>query len=97
MASRIWNGRGYDVVPRSQWRNDQLPHIYACAASIADLQRLCVECGWEAPSYNEVKKYWSEGAWGIHMDGVLRQRGLWIQWDRMKKPEWQSPKGVKHG
>ncbi|HEY0820825.1 MAG TPA: hypothetical protein VGD46_18700 [Rhizobacter sp.] len=35
---------------------------------------------------SELKHYFAEGAWGIHMQGVARERGLWLQFRRDQPP-----------
>jgi hypothetical protein len=71
---KLWNGRPYGVLPASQW-NDA--HVCIAAYSVADAQRVCIEAGMSAPSASEIKEYFSP-CWGNDMDGVVRERGLWV-------------------
>lgn len=80
---KIWNGRGYHA------RGD---HIYIAAYSRADAARLYCEGeakvrGITRPDFidkrslgqanREIKEYFADGCWGIHMDGITPERGLW--------------------
>jgi hypothetical protein len=91
---KIWNGNAQTMVPlkdakRHGLRHNSYVHAYACAASRADLCRMLMEwsgsTGRGLDSY--IRDYWSAGAWGNSMTGVVPERGLWVQYDRSSKPE----------
>lgn len=90
-ALKVWNGRGYCVRKYGDPIWDQVPpngtaRIYAAAYSRADLRRLIGEYCGTMPSDNELKTYWSE-AWGVSMEGVTAERGLWFKYGHgPKKP-----------
>ena len=87
---KIWNGRGACI------NRQKLPpelnvgrgsvHVYICAYSKADAARLINQFnGYEgdrAQNYNsELTNYFSAGCWGIYMEGVKQERGLWLSTD----------------
>lgn len=79
---RIWNGRGYDCINHKDPRWKDIPynkscHAYICAYSIADACRVIGEYTGTPGRPSELKNYFSE-AWGISMDGITPERGLWI-------------------
>ena len=90
---KIWNGRGYCCYKPNDPKWSALngkhnAHAYVAAYSRADARRVIHEyCGFMPPD-SEIRDYWSEGAWGKSMEGVIPERGLWIQFDRHNsKPE----------
>lgn len=84
---KCWNGRAYGVLPYSQWkRGNDTAHVYVCAHSVADIQRLCLELGLEAPTRGEVANYWSPH-WGNSMAGIPPERGIWVQYGRSEPPK----------
>jgi hypothetical protein len=84
---KIWNGRGV-ILNKSKLPPHVLfgrgdTHLYICAYSKADAARLINQFnGYEgdnARNYNsELTVYFSAGCWGIVMDGIERERGLWV-------------------
>ena len=81
---KLWNGRGCSVRKHDDPIWKQVPsngsvRIYAAAYSRADLRRLIAEYCGMTPSDNELKTYWSE-CWGIDMEGVVPERGLWFKY-----------------
>lgn len=81
---KLWNGRSLLLRTQEDSRWDalgtnQAPHVYICAYSRADARRLIEEyCGRDIGDF-EIKNYFSEGCWGNSMDGVVPERGLWLQ------------------
>ena len=89
---KIWNGGGLCCFkggdPRwSALTHNQQPHAYVAARSRADARRVIEEYCGKLPADAYLRDYWSEGAWGIWMEGVLPERGLWLQFDPTGKPE----------
>lgn len=84
---KIWNGRAYCCYnpddPRWEGIQQHRGHhtIYAAAYSRADLRRLITEYCGRDPGETEIRKYWNEGVWGKHMEGISPQRGLWLRQD----------------
>ena len=87
---KIWNGGWHfgRPVDRSRdarlWdglRHNQTPTVYVAAYSRADAIRLIAEYlgGTRAGLANAVRRNWTEGRWGLAMDGVTPERGIWIQ------------------
>ena len=70
---KTWNGRDWQCTG----------HVYVCAYSVKDAIVLmdaaslklygCVH----RTSVAEIKNYWSKGCWGIAMDGIAQERGVW--------------------
>lgn len=75
---QLWNGRwfGGDSTSRSVKTEG---YVYAAAYSRADLIRLIVEImGYEPRgSISEIRDYWNHGHWGIAMNGITPERGVW--------------------
>lgn len=80
---KIWNGRDWDC----------RGHLYVGAYSQKDAVAIANEAyrkikGLEdRPDINpislsEVRDYWSPGCWGISMDGVTPERGVW--WSKQR-------------
>lgn len=87
MKLKIWNGRAYGVLPNKDWkRGFDTAHIYACAHSVSDLQRLCLELGLHKVSASEIRTYWSP-CWGNSMDGIKPERGIWVAYGYNDKPK----------
>jgi hypothetical protein len=63
-------------------------HAYVAANSRADAARVITEALGREPRgvLNELKVYWSHGAWGDSMAGIKPERGIWVQQDRHSKP-----------
>lgn len=82
---KIWNGRAYYCHNRNdpKWEGTEpgrgTGNIYAAAYSRADLRRMITEYTGQPISDNEIKSYWSEGCWGLDMDGHEPERGLWLK------------------
>lgn len=82
---KVWNGRGYDCRNRSDPRWDNIGfsrsvHASVCAYSRADAKRVVGEyCGNDL-SETEIKEYWSK-CWGNAMDGIKRERGVWLEFE----------------
>lgn len=53
-------------------------HLYVCAASKADAVRLLSQAGHVRMSLGDFNTYWSHGCWGISMEGVTQERGVWF-------------------
>jgi hypothetical protein len=81
---KIWNGRGLSYRKRGDSKWDNIPsngsaNIYAAAYSRADLRRMLFEYSGVAASNNEIRDYWNEGSWGLPMEGIAVERGLWLK------------------
>lgn len=81
---KIWNGRGYcarkyDDPLWGATPDNASSSLYAAAYSRADLRRLIKEYCGNDPGDNELKTYFTEGAWGRNMEGVTPERGLWLK------------------
>lgn len=85
---KIWNGRAY-AVPyprRPEWPGMSFsPHIFICALSKIDAARICEDYFGFPPSYAEMRDYWSP-CWGNSMEGIIPERGLWIQFEGFEPP-----------
>lgn len=57
---------------------------YVAAYSRADAKRVIeLYCGeGRGPSDERMKKHWTQGHWGLQMEGVTPERGLWIVFSR---------------
>jgi hypothetical protein len=91
---KLWNGNAQTFVPyklarEKGLRHNSYVHMYACAASRADLCRMIAE--WTDAASRSlngyIRDYWSEGAWGDSMTGITPERGLWIAFDYGSKPK----------
>lgn len=81
---KIWNGRGLSYRKRDDpaWDNispNGSAKIFAAAYSRADLRRMLFEYSGVSASNNEIRDYWSEGSWGLAMEGIEVERGLWLK------------------
>ena len=87
---RVWNGRGYDCRKRDDPRWEKLgfgdaPHANICAYSRADARRVVGEYSGDDMSDAEIKEYWAE-CWGNSMNGIKRERGLWLEFNSNEPP-----------
>lgn len=83
----LWNGRG------GSWRGVEC--CYVAARSAADAVRLLKAAGHDGMTHYELTTYFSRGAWGKPMNGIPRERGVWIQRERSAQVERvQLPEGV---
>jgi hypothetical protein len=103
---KIWNGNVQSMVPYEEAKRHGISyngyaHGYGCARSRADLCRMIIE--WSGGSRGldaYIRDYWSEGAWGIAMDGIAPERGLWVQYGYGAQPQrvWPpTPSPVHQG
>lgn len=53
-------------------------HLWVCAKNKAHAVRLLIEAGYKTMTIGEFNMYWSKGAWGITMDGVEQEIGVWF-------------------
>ena len=60
------------------------------AYSREDARRMIEEYCGVKPSVSELRDYWSP-VWGLAMEGIEPERGLWIQWDWKYAPEKVYP------
>ena len=84
----IWNGRGYSCRNHDdpRWKAGEYYHVYVGAYSRADARRVIEKyCGYLPPDA-EIKDYFSKGCWGNTMDGVERERGLWVEFNTGTQP-----------
>lgn len=82
---KFWNGR---------WFKHQ--HLYIAAYSQVDAVALVAEVFPKARfTLHEIQVYFSN-CWGNSMDGIERERGVWVQTDN-NKPERQQVTGDPHG
>lgn len=86
---QIWNGCAIAVMPH-EYRNC---HIYIAAYSRADARRLLSELGLRDPGDYAIKMYWSHGSWGLAMNGVEIERGVWVSKSTFQKPERWTGRG----
>ncbi len=77
---KVWNGRGYCCKKwvDKRWAGAETRHAYVCAYSRADARRVIAEYCGQIPPDSELKEFWSE-CWGNSMEGIKRERGLWIE------------------
>ena len=73
---QIFNGRGHEYVDKSGNRV-QTEHVYICAWSKADAVRVMHEAGFNRFTSAELNSYYSHGCWGLRMDGITPERGVW--------------------
>lgn len=89
---KVWNGRGYILNARKfpeYYKQFRSVSMYICAYSKADASRLINEFnGHQNPTnYNsEITVYFSP-CWGIHMEGIEKERGIWIKGDNFVDPQ----------
>lgn len=91
---KIWNGGGYGVVSCADavahgLRDESAVHVYACAESMAALKRMIVAYtghDLRVGVATQLKTHWNEGAWGIWMEGITPEPGIWLQYGRTSKP-----------
>jgi hypothetical protein len=103
---KIWNGNAQTFVPcdearRRGLRHNIYVHAFGCAPSRAELCRMLTAWSGGGRALDAyIRDYWSEGAWGNSMTGVVPEYGLWVQYDRHDKPEkvWPpAPSSTQQG
>lgn len=83
---KLWNGRGGD------WRG--VAFCYVAARSAADAVRLLQAAGHSRMTRHELKVYFAN-VWGNPMNGIRRERGVWIQREGKSEVERVAlPEGV---
>ena len=90
---KVWNVRSYMAHTSKDKRWDNVRpgdgKLYICAHSVADIVRLLQEyLGAEVSESNvrtEIRVYGSD-CWGVAMEGVVHERGIWISFGRWSKP-----------
>lgn len=91
---KLWNGNAQTMAPYAEVKKRNIPHnghvhVYACAGSRAEVLRMLQawtgDVGLGRDSY--VRDYWNAGAWGNTMDGIVPERGLWVQYGHGSQPE----------
>ncbi len=69
---KIWNGRTLEC----------RGHFYACGYSKNDVLKMLNEYADKNHQRDytmyEANNFWNPNAWGTQMDGIERERGLWI-------------------
>lgn len=70
---------------RWQGKQGQQQHIYVCGKSKADAIRILEELSGTKMTY-EMNIYFSQGAWGDPMDGIIPERGAWVHDDYWNWP-----------
>ncbi len=88
---KIWNGRAYCCYKHGdpEWEgisNNGSATIFAAAYSRADLRRMIEQYSGVDPGDTEIKVYWCEGSWGMRIEGITPERGLWLKTDCTDKP-----------
>jgi len=82
---KVWNGRGYACAKYDdpRWKGNYHAHANVCAYSRADAAKVIEEyLGGKARGLDrEIKNYWSP-VWGNSMNGINKERGLWIEFER---------------
>jgi len=88
---KVWSGRGTQLRtgrdPRwmAYARVNHAPTAYICAYSLADARSLIkLYTGFDVSVY-EISNYWSDH-WGSDMDGIEKERGLWLHFDKKEQP-----------
>jgi hypothetical protein len=106
---KLWNGGGYGAVRSVDaiahgHRDPSGVHVYACAKSRAALVRMIAAYQGlpgperlQAGTQAQVKNHWNEGNWGVHMEGIEPEPGIWVQWHSNEKPVRVWPKETAHG
>jgi hypothetical protein len=99
---KIWNGTGWGS-PKRDKDNQIIPdisgkkycdHFYVCATSRAQAIKIINECiGYNCMDQNEARNYWTEGCWGIQMEGIKQEIGVWTAQDWNDKPKRIYKKG----
>jgi len=79
---KLFNGRAHGVFPSIRSGQNI---VFIAAWSVEDLRSLCEEAGLNVPSTYEIKHYWNKGIWGMLMDCVAIERGIWIVKDAFSK------------
>jgi len=69
---RLFNGRG------DYGYNGLDGHLYVCATSKAEAVRLLKQAGYSTITMREFDEYWSKGAWGVYMEGITPEIGVWF-------------------
>lgn len=96
---KLWNGGELPSFIRLDHeavglRHNENIHLYGCAPSRLALIRMVAELrGGDGRGVStRITKYWSEGAWGVHMAGIEPEPGLWVQHRHTDKPVRVWPK-----
>ena len=74
---KIYNGRLY--------AHGRFMHAYVGAHSQKHAIELVKQAGYDI-NQNEMNVYWSKGCWGVRMDGIEPQVGVWIAEDKFDSP-----------
>lgn len=88
---KCWNGRGYCCCVPSidkRWRETRSGSnatVYVCGYSREDARRVIEEYCGTKPSIGEIRDYFSD-VWGVAMNGITPERGLWIQFNYLETP-----------
>ena len=53
-------------------------HLYVCAESKAEAVRLLIQAGHVRMNIREFNEYWSKGCWGVKMEGITPEKGVWF-------------------
>lgn len=72
---RIWNGGSNGLLPPGDGQGIQ---VYACAYTVDDARRVCLEAGYGDPGREVINRLWIKGYWGPVMAGIALERGLWM-------------------
>lgn len=68
---KLYNGR---------WGRNGLDRAYVAAYSKTDCLRVVADLyGERRLTLSELNVYWSAGSWGVNMDGITPERGMWIK------------------
>jgi hypothetical protein len=96
---KLFNGRGYSLRKHADplWKKWEAEcarrecHLYVngyvAAYSMADCRRVIAEYCGRDPGVTEIRDYWNKGAWGIYMQHVTPERGLWLHPDHRSHDE----------
>lgn len=68
---KIWNGRG---------DHRHMPgHFYACATTKKEVVELITQAGYyPRMTVKELNTYWADGCWGVAMEGITPEKGVWF-------------------
>ena len=78
---KIWNGRAGHVARLVGGEPYRGAHLFVAAFSVADAVRMFEDLlGYRNDvTRHEVMNYWAANAWGLSMEGVPVERGIWVK------------------
>lgn len=73
---KIWNGRGYAGFYNG--KRLEIEHFYVCAKTQKQAIELCAKMGYTLTP-REIREYWNPECWGIFMQNITPEIGLWVE------------------